>query len=228
MTASPETPLPSWSDQVPLLIDLATADLEAGDPVRPTMVAFRGDQPLFIATLRPFVSGDHHDPIIEVGALAGGLGADRVLLSLAGRAWSLDDPIPPVLPGHGDLRQHVVVLHQADAGADDPLALSTVVPIDLQGDGSVRTGPALTDQAAEGWVPRALMTIVAGGIRGGFDLADLGLQVRRCEALGHRIAWSPTVTDLVGRARLADLCGDAADGVWGDREDPPAAWGRAA
>lgn len=222
--------MPDWSDQGQLLIDLAVADLQAGHDICPTMVAFRGDQPLFLATLRPFLRGLHEDPIIEIAALAMGLAADRVLLSLSGRAWSLDDPIPPVLPDVGDLRQRVIVLHRADATTDDPIARSTIVPVEVvdpddasdptaqPGSGvRVHTGPPLTDVDGEGWVPRALMTLVSAG-EGRVDpedLEDLGVQVRRCEQLGHRVAWSPTVMPLIERARLqavarADVARDQA------------------
>ncbi|HUG83000.1 MAG TPA: hypothetical protein VMM13_00465 [Euzebya sp.] len=215
MTTSPPSdpahPMPLWSDQGQLLVDLAVADLEAGRDVLPSMVAFRGDQPLFLATLRPFLKGQHQDPIIEVGALAMGLQADRILLSLSGRAWSLADPIVPVLPdGGGDLRQRVIVVHQADASTQDPVASSTIVPVEVvqpdvdDGEVSVRTGPALTAPDGEGWVPQALMVLArADGCQA--EEEDLGLQVRRCEHLGHRLAWSPTVIPLIQRVRLLGL-----------------------
>jgi hypothetical protein len=193
--------VPRWTDQMPLLIDLAVADLDAGRDVLPTMVAFRGDQPLFLVTLRPFAGGEHHDPIIEAGALALALHADRVLLSLAGRAWSTQDPIPPVLPGAGDLRQPVIVVHQADATTDDPIALTTVVPVDRDGgaEGGVVLGAAMSDLSAAGWVPQVLLALVAAADDGPRDPDELAIQVRRCLALGHRIAWSPSVREHVER-----------------------------
>ncbi|CAN5128888.1 hypothetical protein BH23ACT9_BH23ACT9_32210 [soil metagenome] len=210
MTTTPHTPtdppLPAWSDQSALLLDLAVADLESGHDVLPTMVAFRGDQPLLLTTLRPFERGQHHDAVIEVGALAMALSADRIILSLSGRAWSTDDPIPPVLPGHGDLRQQVIVLHAADASSDDPITLTTVVPVDVgtdeEGQPIIDVGPAMTDSGATGWVPQALLAMAADSQSEGWDAEDLGLQIRRCELLGHQIAWSPTVMAQVEQARL--------------------------
>lgn len=202
--ASPSTPPPAWADQGRLLIDLALADLDAGHPVLPTMVAFRGDDALFLTTLRPFASGEHHDPIIEVGAVALTLGADRLALSLSGRAWSLRDPIPPVLSDGSDLRQQVIVIHLADAVGEDPLCLTTIVPVDVDDDG-VSAGPPLTDVAGEGWVPQALL-VLARDPMPRYRAEDLAAQVVRCERLGHRFAWAPATCEVVELARLEWLC----------------------
>lgn len=201
-------PPPSWADQTRLLLDLALGDLAAGGDVLPTMVAFRGDEALFLATIRPFAPGDHEDAVLEVGALAAALRADRLLLSLAGRAWSLHDPIPPVLPDGPDLRQRVVVLHRVDATTDDPACLTTVVPIEVADDGQVVTGPALTDIDGEGTVPRTLL-VAATMSHGRWRRDELAVQVVRCEQLGHRIAWSTGAREVVELARLEWLCSDA-------------------
>lgn len=206
---SPDAP-PTWADQTRLLLDLALGDLDEGGDVLPTMVAFRGDEALFLATLRPFSPGDHEDAVLEVGALAAALRADRLLLSLTGRAWSLHDPIPPVVPGGPDLRQRVVVLHRVDATTDDPTCLTTVVPIEVADDGQVLTGPALTDLDGEGAVPRALL-VAATLASGRWQRDELALQVLRCEQLGHRIAWGAGTLEAVELARLEWLCRESGD-----------------
>lgn len=203
------TTRPRWEDQRHLLIDLAVADLRGGGDVLPSMAAFAGDQPLFLATLRPFDKGAHQDAILEVGALAVGLGADRLALSLSGRAWSLLDPIPPVLDDGCDLRQRVIVVHTADATTDDPMATSTIVPFDKGAEDRVVLGQAIADQAGEGWAPHALLLMAAGGGPAGgppVGDADLGRQVLRCEALGHRLAWSRDLLARLDRLRLLALC----------------------
>ena len=70
MDPSPRTTEPVWEDQHQLLADLAVGDLRDGLDIRPTMVAFDAAGSLFLATVRPFDKGRHHDAIIEVGALA--------------------------------------------------------------------------------------------------------------------------------------------------------------
>jgi hypothetical protein len=201
-------PAPRWHDQRDLLLDLAAADLRAGAPVRPTLVAFAGDQPLFLATLRPFARGRHADAVVEVGALALGLRADRLALSLAGRAWSTEDPIPPV-SADADLRQRVVVVHAVDAAGAEPSGTTTVVPYDVAADGAVALGPAVGDDAGQGWVPVALMAMArAAALPDDRPDADdeLGAQVLRCERLGHVLAWSRQVRPRVDLLRLLPHC----------------------
>ncbi len=196
---------PRWEAQSRLLLDLALTDLESGTDVLPTMVAFRGDDPLFLATLRPFPRGGHHDPVIEVGALAVLLGADRVMVSLAGRAWSTVDPIPPV-SSDGDLRQRVVVVHQVDGTHEDPRVLTTLLPVDVTADGTVTTGSVLTDEAGVGWITQVLLTLVEGRPERA-PAAELGRQIRRCEQLGHRVSWSTGIAREVRRVRGTDPSG---------------------
>jgi hypothetical protein len=87
-----------WDEVEQFMIAEAERDLEAGNEVRPCFAAFACEAPLVLAFLRPFPKGGYHDPLIELLALAAPLNADRLKLSLSGRAWSMDDPIPPVDP----------------------------------------------------------------------------------------------------------------------------------
>lgn len=191
----PTPTAPRWADQPTLLLDLAINDLEQGIGILPSLIAFRGEEALVLATLRSFDKGSHHDPIIEVATLAAVLGADRLVVSLGGRAWSMDDPIPPVLPDGPDLRQPVVVIHQVDASVDPPLISSTIQPYDLAeiaDDLAVLRGTPVTVADGTGWVPRVLLT-VATACQGPHDDTDLLTLASRCERLGHRLAWSPSV-----------------------------------
>lgn len=181
---------PMWEDTERTLLDLAGVDLEHGGEVQPTMLAFRGEQALFLATLRPFAKGAYHDPIIEVGCLASALNADRVALSLAGRAWSTDDPIPPVLPDGPDLRQRVVVIHFVD-GADDAVSAWQVLAPFTVTAGQVRWEPAQRMEGAAGWIASALEVLVAQRHQLTGCPEETGEQVLRCESLGHRLAWGP-------------------------------------
>ncbi|WP_370327911.1 hypothetical protein [Euzebya sp.] len=211
----PDSTATTWASQTRLLIDLAITDLEAGTGVRPSLVAFSGDDPLVLATLRPFDHGAHLDAVIEVGALVAGLGADRVAMSLSGRAWSLDDPIPPVLGPGADLRQRVIVVHRAEASSDDDAdasVLTTIVPYDIDADDVVTTGPAFSDEGGEGPLTRALAVVVdhgravaAGARERGLDAEDVGRQVLRCESLGHRLSWAAGQMAFVEHARLLPL-----------------------
>lgn len=177
--------MPTWEDQLPLLIDLAKADLIYNDGVvRPTMIAFRGDEALSLITLREFAAGEHTDAIIEAGAIALGLNATRVMLTMAGRAWSTADPIPPVCE-EGDLRQQVLVVHEVtENGHRTHLATITG---DEVGEFSVLEG-------GEGAVPQILGAIVSNATEQeapplAFD--DVLYQISRCSALGHRVATAP-------------------------------------
>ncbi len=188
-----------WTDQPRMLADLAGLDLEDGSDVRPTLVAFRGDDPLLLATIRPFARGEHHQPIIEVVALALGLGARRMALSLAGRAWSTRDPLPPVVEGVGDLRERVVVVHTVDAEVIPTQVRSLVHPVGPDG-----LDEPVVDAGAVGWVPDVLRHAAEAPV---MPEGELLTQVARCEALGHQLAWGPA-----GVALLQGMAGFGAMG----------------
>lgn len=204
MSTSSSSPSPCWADQPHLLRDLAIADLEGGGDVLPSLIAFSGEQALFLATLRPFGKGGHREPIIEVGAVAVGLNADRLLLSLSGRAWSTVDPIPPVLGNGEDLRQRVITLHDADGTADPATVTTSVIPFDVDSaTGRVTTGPPLVCTDGHGWVPRALSLMVVSDHQPEVSIDGIGAQIQRCERLGHRLAWSVDLAGFVDRLHVA-------------------------
>ncbi|WP_341254012.1 hypothetical protein, partial [Euzebya pacifica] len=208
MDPSPHTTEPVWEDQHQLLADLAVGDLRDGLDIRPTMVAFDAAGSLFLATVRPFDKGRHHDAIIEVGALAMALRANRLAISLGGRAWSRDDPIPPVLPDVGDLRQRVLVVHSVDAAAGRPECRTTVWPVrGERGDDDVSLGDPVASDDGVGWVIDAMSIMVDPRNQEDVDEEEIGQQVIRCDRLGHQLAWSGPGLVRLDRAMTAHFGG---------------------
>lgn len=176
-----------WADTRGLLEHLADADLRQAGAISPTMAAFEGDRLLFLADLRPFPPGGLGDALVEVLALAFPLGADRIAYSLDGRAWSLEDPIPPVLDGVGDLRArvHTMVLFDGH-GREAPQVTSVIRPYDLAGGTPVWRTPVTPPEPPGGWATAATVVgltnrdqLRRGGTSGLVD------QAVRCEQLGH-------------------------------------------
>lgn len=179
-----------WSDVEEFLIEAAEDDLRATGEVTPCLIACAGDEPLLAAFMRPFERGSHADPMIELLALAMPLGADRLALSMGGRAWSLDDPVAPAVDGVGDLRQRVVCVHLADGTSGSPGVQTLLRPFTIrhgavEWEGELRPGPA------EGWVTEALAVSVssAGELRASAD--ELAAQAQRCVVLGHQLYLAP-------------------------------------
>jgi hypothetical protein len=184
-----------WDQMERFMILEAQRDLEAGDEVRPCFTAFAGEIPLLLAFLRPFPKGRYHDPLIELLALAAPLDADRLKLSISGRAWSMDDPIPPVDRNFGDLRQRVLEIESVDGTAGRPRAASVLLPFDVI-DGTVWWGDTIRLGRGEGWIPNALEITVRK--RRQFREAsqqEIRKQAERCAHLGHLLALGPTVAN---------------------------------
>lgn len=188
-----------WADVASFLLEEATADLcETGD-IRPCMVAFRGEQPLFVAFLRSFAPGTHADPLIELLALAAPLDADRIAVSLGGRAWSFADPIPPVVEGVGDLRQRVLCTVAVDASGAPPAAISRIRPFAVV-EGEVLWADEVVTDGGEGWTVEALALVVESRSLLQAESREIGRQARRCVALGHLLALAPEVALDIGVA----------------------------
>ncbi|MGH8906127.1 MAG: hypothetical protein ACRD0K_06355 [Egibacteraceae bacterium] len=187
-----------WDEIEQFMIAEAERDLTVGQEVRPCFTAFAGPTPLVLAFVRPFPKGGYQQPLIELIALAAPLDADRLKLSITGRAWSLLDPIPPVDAQAGDLRQRVLSIESVDAHAGRPRSHSVLVPFDVV-DGAVVWGEPTRMTGGEGWIPFAFRRAVRvrGRLRGA-SIADLRAQAERCAALGHLIALGPTVADRLG------------------------------
>ena len=191
-----------WDEIEQFLCDEAARDLVDGEPARPCVVAFRGEQPLMVAFLRPHAKGAYAEPMMEVLSMAGPLGADRLMASFSARAWSWDDPIPPGLPGVGDLRQRVLTIHRVDAADGTTRARDVLLPFDVVG-GAVVWGERLEHDAAEGWIPEALRLMVEQRAAMAAPDAEIAKQVLRCDRLGHLVGLSPAVTARLGFDRTA-------------------------
>lgn len=188
-----------WEELETFLLGEAARDLVAGAPARPCIAAFCDEQPLVVAFLRDHEKGAYAEPMIEVLTIAGGLGANRLMASFSGRAWSLEDPIPPVLPGVGDLRQRVVTIHCVDGAGARLSARDVLVPFSIV-DGDVRWGRRLEQEAAEGWIPQVLRLMVERRDELAASDAEIGAQVLRCDRLGHLVGLGPGVTQRLGLA----------------------------
>ena len=185
-----------WDDVEQHLIEEADADLAETGDVRPCMAAFAGDTALALAFVRPFERGRYHDAIVELLALVVPLGADRLALSLGARAWSWEDPLPPVIEGVGDLRQRVVVILRVDGADGDVTRTSSLHPFDCDGQ-SVTWGAALHERG-EGWVGEAMEAMIRERDQLRVPVADVVSQLYRCERLGHTVALSPAAKELLG------------------------------
>ncbi|MDQ3974622.1 MAG: hypothetical protein M3276_09895, partial [Actinomycetota bacterium] len=155
-----------WERRHDFLRREAAEDLAAGPAVRPAFLAFAGHVPLLLAFLRDFPPGGHLEAVAEVALFARMLGSDRLALSLAGRAWSLADPVTPVLPGEADLRQRVLVVEEIDAGAGCPRYRSTAHPFDVDAGGRVAWGSPISQDSPSGPVGRLLHETVSHRRRG--------------------------------------------------------------
>ena len=183
-------PFPHFEE---LACSLAEFDVELGDQPRHRVVGYDRDEPLALLDLRPFPSGGVHAPVVEAVAGLLALGSDRFAAALPGRAWSLEDPIPPVGDA-GDLRQRVLLLTTARRGVPTRTWLR---PFDVV-DGAVRWhDPVDGDGGGEGWVPRALQ--VAADCGWAPDLAAAHAQLGRCARLGHEVLLAPAGADLLDR-----------------------------
>jgi hypothetical protein len=189
-----------WEGLEVLLVELAGDDLEACGEVRPMLAAYRGEEALFLAAVRPFPKGHYDDPLIELLALAMPLEADRLALSIAARAWSLNDPIPPVTED-ADLRQRILMLHVVDDTVSPLRSVTTIYPFDLGPDG-VSWGRPHDPGPGKGWIPRALELCVQGRHRLPSSDREIRKQADRVIWLGHRLYLSPKLEERLAFAGL--------------------------
>lgn len=180
---------PPWTDVDHLHRRLA--DLDAPDPA-PHLAAYDGNDLLVVIRLRPFAPGAYQGPLVEALALALPLGADRVSLALPGRAWSMDDPVPPVTEG-ADLRQRVLTQVSVDGHrAGRPVVRMALHPFGADADGhggGLRWDTTVDPGPGEGWIPDALSTLVEArdDIAAGGGIDERRQQVTRLEDLGHLV-----------------------------------------
>lgn len=179
-----------WDDVEAFLKAQAEDDLAATGEIHPALAAFTGDELRFVAWLRWFEKGKYHRPLIELFTLSMALDADRLALSLGGRAWSLEDPIPPVTED-ADLRQRVLVIHMADGCGARVECRSALHAFELRGQDEVAwLGRHDMGAGGRSWIMTATRLAVEN--RDQMDSSDeeAARQARRVAALGHRL-WIP-------------------------------------
>ena len=187
-----------WEDLEQFLIDEAERDLQEGVDIRPCLVAFDGERPLMLGFLRSFERGHYDDPMIELLALAGPLGADRLMFSIGARAWSWDDPIPPVIDGVGDMRQRVLTITTAVANGETTEVSTALHPFTVKGN-SVTWQDALRHPGGEGWITGALRVFVERRGELTASQREMRKQAKRCVALGHLVAFGEEGLARMGR-----------------------------
>lgn len=160
------------------------------------LVGLAGDDELVRIDLRRAGRDGQWDVLVEALALALPLGCDRVSITLPGRAWSWDDPIPPVLDGVGDLRQRVYVEVRGDGTATPPRMTSHLHPFRI-GHHCLTWGDPVDPGDGIGWVQEMLRA----GLLGRHELTATP---DRLEAQAVRLVLRGHLVDLsvAGEARL--------------------------
>ncbi len=174
-----------WDDRLDMFRTFAEADLEAGDEVYATVVGYHGVEPAAVVMVRDFLKGEHLPALSEALSLPWGLGCTRLCVALPGRAWSLDDPIPPVV-GDADLRQRVVAVDEVVAEHGSLRRTSVLLPFRRDG-GAVVWDEPVALPASQGPVGDMLEVLAANPCVGG----PTGEQVVECimslERKGHAV-----------------------------------------
>lgn len=194
----PPPPSCTWEKVDDLLLAGAETDLYAGSTPLPTLAAFAGDTVVAYGVLRPFDERGPVPALVEILALLLPCEVDRIALLLPGRAWSLQDPVPPVC-ADGDLRPRVAVLITAD-GLQRPCAPATrLLAVEPSESGY---GPRLVDtgvdsREVEAPVVDALRILLDGrnAVVADTDSSELIAQLGRVLLLGHEVALSPQLTE---------------------------------
>jgi hypothetical protein len=187
-----------WEERRAYLLTEARQDLEVAGEVRPCLLAFQGTAPLLVAYLRAHDHGRHLDALFEVLTVAAPLGADRLALSLAGRAWSLHDPIAPVIPGLGDLRQRVLCIEEAVTRRDRVHLSTAAIPYHQAEDGTVTWLPPIDSTGAISRVATTLAAALHHRGRLAAPPATIRRRALHCTALGHLLALATPAYDRLG------------------------------
>lgn len=188
-----------WEDAEQLLTAAATDDLRETGEVEPALVAFAGATLRFVAWLRPFADGAYQEPLIELLALAAPLDCDRLMLSMSGRVWPLDEPAP--VDADGDHRQRALVIQAVDATSSPTRTRSVLYPVTDAAGGAPALGSPWEPGPAEGWIREALLTAVTERLQLRASWAEIAAQAARVETLGHQLCVPPDVMTLMTRAR---------------------------
>jgi hypothetical protein len=196
-----------WDDVTDHLLAFASFDLADGLPPRPTLVGYAGDEPIALVGLRPFGPGEVATALAELLGLLLPLGADRVALAVPGRAWSLDDPIPPVVDDV-DLRRTVVTVLTADGHRDGPPDLDGwIAPYGRDQDGGITWHQRVHAGPPDGPATDVLRRLVERRERpqGPRPTTASVLRFARCVLLGHTISLAPEVADHLAAVGIAPV-----------------------
>lgn len=202
-----------WTDIDTFLVNAAEDDLRTAGAIQPCLAARAGSRDLVRVFLRPFAHGAMLDPLVEAMALVMLFGADNLALSAGGRITSLEDPIPPVVDGVGDLRQTALVITRADARRRrEPLLGSTLRPYDLAG-GTVRWHEPFDPGAPEGWIGATLALALRERrkLRGPREAQRD--QALRCIGLGHTVALANEVAERLDLPQVRSAPAPTTPGV---------------
>lgn len=196
--------LPAWAEARDTLLGAAGAALDLGLVPTPMLLAYEGDEPLATVLLRPFGSGELTNVLVETLALLLPIGADRLALTVPGRAWSTDDPIPPVTP-EVDLRRPVVVLTSADAHRGPCQLESSLHPYTFGDEGwSWDDDVALDGLDAPATAALRILLGSRDELSSSPDRLDLRVaaQFTRILLLGHDVLLAPTAANRLGSASM--------------------------
>lgn len=189
------------------LLEQHRAELSSGAATGPRLAAFAGDDALAWVGLRPFEPGEILGAVLEVLALLLPLRADRIALSLPGRAWphpaesaAVADPQQGVAAAaaHGDdivgPGQRVIGLVVADAHDRACETRTWLHPV-LAAEGGVVYGPPLPAVDVDAATITALELLLERRHeltptleRAPFELAA---QFARLLLLGHELVLAP-------------------------------------
>lgn len=182
-----------WTQAATLLLATAADDLQAGATPAPTLAAYRGEEPIAVATLRPFATGELPQVLLEVLALLLPLGTDRIALSAVARAWPLDDAMMPAT-GEDDVRPRVLLVVLADAHDGPCHTHAELHPFEHDAEGWSFGPPIDTDgDQPTGVVQQAVASLLdgRGELLAGADDRAIAAQLARVLLLGHQVALAP-------------------------------------
>lgn len=170
-----------WDDRLAAVVAWCEIDHELDGAPLPRLLGYVEDELVVIIDLRPFPSGGFESAFGEAAAAVLGMGCTGVVAAMAGRAWSLDDPIPPVVDMI-DFRQRVVTVTAVRRG--DPPEL-VILPFELP-DADLRWLPRVGPRRDDSWIGQGLDVAVTTGL--GATVDEAADQLARCIRLGHRVA----------------------------------------
>jgi hypothetical protein len=182
----PDVPCPSsWTDASETLLAFAADDLDAGGVPLPTLLAFAGDEPHALVTLRPFGPDELLQAVIEVLSLLLPLGADRLACSIPARN--------PYGPGD-ELDGRHLLLVLADGHRGPCRSVVTLRPGEPDPEGWRWHEPVAIPTGSEGPLPAALSVLLDAReelVTGPSAGLRLAAQFGRILLLGHGLVVAP-------------------------------------